>query len=175
MALAGCLEGGGAPYGPGYLSGPAYYDTADRSNRFQPRPGVSCDARSRVCYDRRGPDVGLTREYFGGSASKRLANDLDRRKTDPVYRPKDKVKCDLDDEVCYKKGEPDYKNTRQQFGRKAASEVREPGWKPDEIRPGKNVVCSTGDQACYKKSGEPAIGATRKVFGKKAAKELKED
>lgn len=184
LAAGGCADlggGGGFPVYPGGLGSSGYhgsspnYGSSRSRDRFEPRPGVVCDAGERVCYDRRGPDVGLTGEYFGSKASKRLADDLDRRRKDPVYRPKEKVRCNLDDELCLKKGVPDYANTREQFGRKAALKVRQPGWDDDEIRPNRKVVCDTGEEACYKRDGKPAIGATKKVFGKKAARELKKD
>lgn len=173
LLLAGCAWHGRGPYAPAYLPGSAHHGAADRGGRFEPRPGVACDAGSQVCFDRRGPDVGLTREYFGTSASRRLADDLDRGRKDPVYRPKERVRCDRGDEVCYRKGVPDYRNTRQQFGRKAASGVREPGWGENEIRPKRSISCDTVGRACFKSNGEPAVGATRKAFGKKAAREQK--
>lgn len=41
---------------------------------FYPERGVRCDRREQVCYDRRGrPDIGLTGQYLGRSAARRLA------------------------------------------------------------------------------------------------------
>jgi hypothetical protein len=114
----------------------------------------------------------LTREYFGRSAARWLADRVDDRAR--YYSPAKKVKCDLKDEVCLRKGDPNWKNTRQQFGRKAANDVREPGWDRGTIEPSKKVTCDVDDRACYK-NGQPHIDKTRYVFGKKAAKDLKRD
>ncbi len=40
---------------------------------FFPERGVRCDRSEQICYDRRGnPSIGLTGEYLGPSAARRL-------------------------------------------------------------------------------------------------------
>lgn len=163
---------GGAPW-PGYGSGGGYgWGYGSSSARYSPTPGVTCDRRQQVCFDRNGADVGLTREYFGRDSSERLADAIgDHSRRDPNYSPQRGVRCDLGDELCTKKGDPSYIQTRKQFGRKPALAVQQPD---GTITPRKNVVCDAGSQVCNK-NGQPSVDSTRYVFGKKAAKRVKAD
>lgn len=53
---------------------------------FYPERGVRCDRAEQICYDRRGnPNVGLTGEYLGPSAARRLGRQLSRRDNDNWY------------------------------------------------------------------------------------------
>lgn len=181
IALAGCMGGGDG--GPSYASGAGYggygggwggYDgngySGDRWT--SPRPGVSCDRAQRVCYDRGGPELSLTREYFGSDAARRLENDIGGNwKKDDTYNPQQGVRCDIGDEICQKKGEDYYKATRQQFGREAGQQVREPD---GSIQPGKKTVCDPGDATCMK-NGEINVDQTRYVFGGQAAKDARKE
>ncbi len=178
LALGGCAAPGGGHGGSLFGGGPtAGYGSGlgwggSSSNRYSPTPGVVCDRGQQVCYDRNGPDVGLTREYFGRDSADSLKNAVgDHSHRDPYYSPQRGVRCDLSDEVCAKKGTPSYSQTRQQFGRKPALAVQQPD---GTIVPKKNVVCDPSTQVCAK-NGETNVDATRSVFGKKAAKNAKKD
>jgi hypothetical protein len=47
---------------------------------FFPERGVRCDRTEQICYDRRGnPSIGLTGEYLGPSAARRLGRQLSGR------------------------------------------------------------------------------------------------
>lgn len=167
LLAGGCVSGGtldGWPAG----SWVAGRYTGDRW--VSPTPGVRCDTWERVCYDRGGPELSLTRDHFGRSAARDLAARIGGNwGTDTRYNPKEGVRCDLEDELCTKRGEPDYKNTREQFGRKAALAVTEPD---GTIRPGKRTVCDPAREIC-ERNGSPSVDRTRLVFGDRAARNLK--
>ncbi|MCS6879515.1 MAG: YcgJ family protein [Geminicoccaceae bacterium] len=136
----------------------------------EPRPGVRCDRFARVCYDRNGPELSLTREYFGKEAAKELEERIggDWRR-DTVYEPAPRVRCDLEDELCTRRGEPDYRATREQFGRKPALAVTEPD---GTIRPDRRTICDPARELCVR-DGRPSVDRTRYVFGDRAARKLK--
>ena len=163
--------GPGNAYGaPTIYRGSGSGSSADRYDN--PSPGVRCDRYARVCYDRKGPELSLTREHFGRDAARRLEDQIGGNwKKDDIYKPKEGVKCDVEDEICTKKGEDDYLNTRQQFGRKDALDARDDDGK---IRPYKKTVCDPATEVCTK-NGETNVDHTRFVFGNRAAKEAKQD
>jgi hypothetical protein len=194
IALAGCMDGGDG--GPSYASGPGYgygggygggwgggynngrYNNGGYNNGYSgdrwtsPRPGINCDRSERVCYDRGGPELSVTREYFGSDAARRLENQIGGNwKKDDTYNPQQGVRCDIGDEICQKKGEDYYKATRQQFGREAGQQVREPD---GSIQPNKKTVCDPGDATCMK-NGEINVDQTRYVFGGQAAKDARKE
>ncbi|MCX8102177.1 MAG: YcgJ family protein [Geminicoccaceae bacterium] len=167
LTTAACAPG---PVGGGGIGGVAGAGYRDGDRWISPTPGVRCDRYERVCYDRNGPELSLTRDYFGRSAAKDLEDRIGGDwRTDTRYTPKEGVKCDTEDELCLKRGEPDYKNTREQFGRKPALAVTEPD---GTIRPGKRTVCDPASQVC-EKNDRPSVDRTRFVFGDRAARNLK--
>lgn len=166
LLAAGCMDGGPGVGGAGWAGGGL--GSGDRW--VSPSPGVRCDRFERVCYDRGGPELSLTRDYFGKSAAKDLEDRIGGNwRTDTRYNPKEGVRCDLEDELCTKRGEPDYKNTREQFGRRPALAVTEPD---GTIRPGKRTVCDPAREVC-ERGGLPSVDRTRYVFGDRAARNLK--
>lgn len=168
LLAAGCMDGAtGGGWGPSPMAA-AGYDERDRW--VSPRPGVRCDRLERVCYDRGGPELSLTREYFGRSAAEDLADRIGGNwRTDTRYNPREGVRCDLADALCTKRGEPDYKNTREQFGRRPALAVTEPD---GTIRPDRRTVCDPITRVC-EKNDRPSVDRTRYVFGDRAARNLK--
>ncbi|MCL6609139.1 MAG: YcgJ family protein [Geminicoccaceae bacterium] len=167
LLACGCMDGGTAG---GFAPGPMVAGWGSSDRWISPSPGVRCDRFERVCYDRGGPELSLTREHFGKSA----AEDLEERiggnwRTDTRYNPKEGVRCDLEDELCTRRGEPDYKNTREQFGRKPALAVTEPD---GTIRARRKVTCDPATEVCYKNE-RPTVDQTRWVFGDRAARNLK--
>lgn len=168
LLLAGCLDGS-----VGGVGGATGWSTAGlgRGERWiEPSPGVRCDTWERVCYDRGGPELSLTRERFGKSA----ARDLEERiggnwRTDTRYNPGEGIRCDTEDELCTRKGAVDYRSTRQQFGRQPALEARQPD---GTIQARRKVSCDPASEVCVKK-GEPSVDQTRWVFGDRAARNLK--
>ena len=167
LLACGCMDGGRVG---GFAPGPAAVGWGASDRWVSPSPGVRCDRFERVCYDRGGPELSLTREYFGKSA----AEDLEKRiggnwRTDTRYNPKEGVRCDLEEELCTRRGEPDYKNTREQFGRKPALAVTQPD---GTIRPDRRTVCDPSREVC-ERGGAPSVDRTRFVFGDRAARNLK--
>jgi hypothetical protein len=172
LSLAACLDGGGDGWGPGYGVAAGYGAGGGRSGErwIEPSPGVRCDTWERVCYDRGGPELSLTRDRFGKSAAKDLEDRIGGNwRTDTRYNPKEGVKCDLEDELCEKRGEVDYKNTRQQFGRKPALEAQQPD---GTIQARRKVTCDPASEVCVKNE-RPTVDQTRWVFGDRAARNLK--
>ncbi len=167
LLAAGCTDAG-PPIGEGAGWTTAAYGSADRW--FSPSPGVRCDRLARVCYDRHGPELSLTREQFGRAAAKDLAERIGGNwRTDTTYTPEKGVKCDTADELCLKRGEVDYKTTREQFGRKPALQATAPD---GTIRPDRRTVCDPTRQLC-ERDGAPSVARTRYVFGDRAARNLK--
>lgn len=166
LLACGCMGGDGVGRWPGYAA--AGYGDDDRWSH--PAPGVRCDRWERVCYDRGGPELSLTREQFGKSAAKDLEDRIGGNwKTDTRYNPKEGVRCDTEDELCTRRGEVDYKNTRQQFGRKPALEARQPD---GSIQARRKVSCDPATEVCVK-NDRPNVDQTRWVFGDRAARNLK--
>lgn len=167
LLAAGCMEGGPVGEGP---SGWTVAGYGESTRWFSPAPGVRCDRFERVCYDRGGPELSLTREYFGKVAARELEDRIGGNwRTDNRYSPKQGVKCDVEDVLCVKRGVPDYRNTREQFGRKPALAVTEPD---GSIRPSQRTVCDPGREIC-ERNGAPSVDRTRYVFGDRAARNLK--
>ncbi len=59
---------------------------AARAAEF-PRAGVICDAPRQVCFDRKGPSIGLTRTYYGPGASNRPPTTGPAMGTAPAPQP----------------------------------------------------------------------------------------
>lgn len=169
MAAAGCAAQ--APFSSDWPMRSQAWETHSLARWSEPKPGVRCDRLARVCYDRNGPELSLTREYFGKDAAKELEERIggDWRR-DTVYEPARGVRCDLEEALCARRGEPDYKSTREQFGRKPALAVTAPD---GTIRPDRRTLCDPTRQIC-ERDGLPSVDRTRFVFGDRAARELKE-
>lgn len=81
--------------------------------------------------------------------------------------------CDRRTQTCYKNGNIDASETRDQFGGKAgrrADNVRDQ-YGGDTFVRSRNVACDRGDRVCYK-NGQPDRSETRDAFGKKAARNI---
>ncbi|SNB66727.1 hypothetical protein SAMN07250955_105181 [Arboricoccus pini] len=81
--------------------------------------------------------------------------------------------CDRSTQTCYKNGNIDASETRDQFGGKAgrrADDVRDQ-YGGDTFVRSRNVACDRGDRVCYK-NGRPDRSETRDTFGKKAARNV---
>lgn len=169
LLATGCIEGGTTADWP--VGTTAVGWTAGEGDRWvSPAPGVRCDRFERVCYDRNGPELSLTRDFFGRTAAKDLEDRIGGNwRTDTRYSPEEGVRCDLEDRLCTKRGEPDYRKTREQFGRKPALAVTEPD---GTIRPGRRTVCDPAREVC-ERNGTPSVERTRFVFGDRAARNLK--
>jgi len=48
----------------------------NKAAEFEPKRGASCVRSASICYDQRGPSLGLTRLFFGHSAATRLLGGL---------------------------------------------------------------------------------------------------
>jgi hypothetical protein len=96
------------------------------------------------------------------------------RRDDDRYRRTDRhTVCDQRTQTCYKNGNIDASETRDQFGNKAgkrADNVRDDYGSNTFVR-SRDVACDRGDRVCYKK-GRPDRSETRDVFGKKAARKV---
>ena len=69
-----------------------------------PRPGVICDAPARVCYDRQGASVALTRLYYGPLASNQLLARLSGSPPQRDFLLSGGQLCDLGQRICWDDG-----------------------------------------------------------------------
>lgn len=98
----------------------------------------------------------------------------DRYDNDRYVRTDRRTVCDRGTQTCYRKGDIDQSETRDQFGNRAgrrADEVRD-RYGDDAFVRSRKVACDRGDRTCYK-NGRPDRSETRDVFGKKAARKIK--
>jgi hypothetical protein len=145
--LAGCVSDGGSFGGdPGFgsrgsgisWSGPGGDDPFSSSpfgfgrsplggqgngRTFKPARNVTCDRATETCYRGRQIDASETREYFGKGAARRVDRIRDDAGTNRIYRVDNKVVCNREEQVCYKRGQPDRSETRDYFGKKAARRI----------------------------------------------------
>lgn len=95
------------------------------------------------------------------------------RRNGRLVRKDDDVVCDRRTQVCYKDGDIDKSETRDQFGKNAAKRadrVRD-RYDDDAFLPRRNVVCDRDQRVCYK-GGDADRKLTRDFFGKKAARRV---
>jgi hypothetical protein len=91
-----------------------------------------------------------------------------------TFRPGRDVVCDRATRTCYRDGEVDASETRDNFGRRAARQVdriRDAAGTNRIFRPDDDVVCNRRDKVCFK-NGHPDRSETRDFFGKKAARRI---
>lgn len=85
-----------------------------------PQSGVVCDAAGKLCYDRMGLSLGLTREYFGTYAEQQALRQLNGQAPPRVFRLGNGSVCDVDARRCWSDGwerrNPDSTLSRQLFG-----------------------------------------------------------
>ena len=89
--LAACL---GLPQ-----QGHAQYDSVS-----SPLKGVLCDRAGQICYDRQGISLGLTRQYFGPTAERKLMGELSGRPMPREFRLSNGAVCSLQQELCWSDG-----------------------------------------------------------------------
>lgn len=114
------LFGGTADAGGGGAGGSAPY---------LPQAGVVCDPLSRVCYDRQGLSLGLTREYYGSYAEQQALRQLAGQAAPKVFRLSSGAVCDVDARRCWSDGwdrrRVDASLSRQLFGQEAGGVARQ--------------------------------------------------
>jgi len=79
--------------------GHAQYDSVS-----SPSKGVLCDRAGQICYDRQGISLGLTRQYFGPTAERKLMGELSGRPMPREFRLSNGAVCSLQQELCWSDG-----------------------------------------------------------------------
>ncbi|MEB3320807.1 MAG: YcgJ family protein [Cyanobium sp.] len=69
-----------------------------------PTKGVLCDRTGQICYDRQGVSLGLTRQYFGPDAERRLMAGLAGRPMPNEFRLSNGAVCSLPMQLCWSDG-----------------------------------------------------------------------
>lgn len=69
-----------------------------------PSDGVVCDRGSRICYDRQGPSLALTRREYGQRSEQNLLRQLSGRPISRDIRFSSGEVCDLRGEICWDDG-----------------------------------------------------------------------
>jgi hypothetical protein len=77
----------------------AQYDSVTSPSR-----GVLCDRASQICYDREGISLGLTRQYFGPGAERKLMGELSGRPTPKEFRLSNGAVCSVPMGLCWSDG-----------------------------------------------------------------------
>ncbi len=158
--------------------GIAAQNSAAQTNVFKPDPSITCNRKTQICSDNKGPAFGWTKAYFGVDAALKLANrrDMVINPDTSVYRLTETNRCDLTVKVCYRDGKLDVKLTQEQFGHDAIRNLKKfqqtlAKGKGDivKLRPG--LECAHSKQICYDQNG-PSVGVTRLAFGNTAALKL---
>ena len=157
--------------------------SANASDRnLTPEPGVRCDSVERVCYDRSGPSVALTRNYFGDSAAERIGDGSSAGHSGGSYErmfyPARSVACDRSTQICYDDGKASVAQTQSYLGDDAARHLQqkskdarpEPKW---VFEPDGETSCDMRTQVCYGPKG-PNVNKTSKYFGVAAGTRLQQ-
>ncbi|WP_053068405.1 YcgJ family protein [Synechococcus sp. GFB01] len=114
------LFGGPAEAGSGAAAGSALY---------LPQAGVACDPQGRVCYDKLGLSLGLTREYYGSYAEQQAQRQLAGQAPPKVFRLSSGAVCDVDARRCWSDGwdrrRVDASLSSQLFGQEATGVARQ--------------------------------------------------
>lgn len=146
---------------------------------FLPACGQFADMNSSPSSSWNGPSVyrsgygtGYGTGYggpFGWSGYGRSYDDDDNR----FVRTDKRTVCDRGTQTCYKRGEIDASETRDQFGSGAArrADTVRDQYGGDTFVRSRNVACDRGDRVCYK-NGHADRSETRAQFGKKAARDI---
>lgn len=125
LLAAGCLPldaGGSTSGGGGYFGDP--FGGPRYGSRSYDNGRVYCDQRTEVCYKDGDIDASETKEVFGKGASRRVDRVRDEAGTNNIFLPRNNTVCNRDEKVCYKNGQPDWSDTRDQFGKKAARKIQ---------------------------------------------------
>jgi hypothetical protein len=148
------------------------------STRFEPAKGVVCDRRSRVCENRGGPSVGLTRLFFGEDPAAAVGP---RQRAaayphDPLFKPNPWATCDTLVTTCYEAGAPSAELTKRYFGSNAANmleeRLRQGSASPTGLmRRGSSITCDRLSGVCYDRLGA-GYGVTRTYLGEPEAELL---
>lgn len=69
-----------------------------------PSPGVVCDERGRVCYDRQGLSLALTQQYYGQIAAQNLLNQLAGSPAPTDFRLSSGAACSSAVRTCWSDG-----------------------------------------------------------------------
>jgi hypothetical protein len=131
-----------------------------------PAPGVLCDAAGSVCYDDRGPSIGLTQANFGRGAAEQLTRQLSSRPPVQDFRLSNGAVCDTRARLCwsdgFSKGRVAPRLTQQLFGSAAGAGT---GSNASALTmPQAGVVCDPAGQVCYDRMGL-SLGLTREYYG----------
>ncbi len=93
-----------------------------------PQSGVVCESAGKLCYDRMGLSLGLTREYFGTYAEQQALRQLNGQAPPRVFRLGNGSVCDVDARRCWSDGwerrSPNPSLSRQLFGQEAGDTAR---------------------------------------------------
>jgi hypothetical protein len=161
--LAGCaIPGDDGSYGTG-VAGPGIRWSDPYGGAVQPPYGYGG-------YGYRPPVYAFPSWRYGGSRLGRGYGDGGGR----TFRPGRDVVCDRATHTCYRDGEIDASETRDNFGRRAARRVdriRDEAGTNKIFRPDDDVVCNRREKVCFK-NGHPDRSETRDLFGKKAARRI---
>lgn len=169
-------------YGSGGSTGGSSGSSASDRN-LTPEPGVRCDSIDRICYDRSGPSVALTRSYFGDAAAERLgygsSGSGSSGSSARMFYPASDVVCDRSTQICYDEGKASVSKTQDYFGDSAAQRLKqhsndarpEPKW---VFEPDTETSCDMRTQVCYGPKG-PNVNKTRKYFGEAAGARLQQN
>lgn len=77
----------------------AQYDSVTSPSR-----GVLCDRASQICYDREGISLGITRQYFGPAAERKLMGELSGRPIPKEFRLSNGAVCSVPMGLCWSDG-----------------------------------------------------------------------
>jgi len=89
--------------GPAWLVAAVPQPSAAQAVDF-PRPGVVCDGSSQVCFDRQGPSLAFTRQYYGPGAANQLLAQLSGRPPQREFMLSSGQLCDLSAGSCWDDG-----------------------------------------------------------------------
>lgn len=135
LVVAGCLAT--ADGGPAHLPAPILHGQRDvwpggwgwpAADRYvRPGPDVLCDRSTQLCYKRGRVDVSETRDAFGRGAAREADALRDRLGTAHVFVPRGRGDryCLNAEKICYKNGQPDWSDTRDAYGKRAARRLRD--------------------------------------------------
>lgn len=125
-AAAGCLDTGGGS--PGFREPilPGAYGAPTTDRYLRTGPNVVCDQRTETCYKGGAIDKTETQAVFGNRAAREADRLRDRAGTGYIYVPRNAGNsyCVNAEQVCYKNGRPDWSDTRDVYGKKAAQRLR---------------------------------------------------
>lgn len=83
-----------------------------------------CDRRTSICYQNGEIDKTETQERFGNRAAERADDIRDRQRSANVYVPRRGTVCNDDRNRCYQDGRGNVRQTRENFGDRAANTLR---------------------------------------------------